>query len=79
MDDRMYLCIDLKSFFASVECAERGLDTMTTRLVVGRSLPAGAARSVWRSLPRSRNWACETDAEFMRFRPESTISQRFRG
>ena len=34
MDDRMYLCIDLKSFFASVECAERGLDTMTTRLVV---------------------------------------------
>ena len=33
-DDRMYLCIDLKSFFASVECAERGLDTMTTRLVV---------------------------------------------
>lgn len=34
MEDRMYLCIDLKSFFASVECAERGLDTMTTKLVV---------------------------------------------
>ena len=34
MEDRMYLCIDLKSFFASVECAERGLDTMKTRLVV---------------------------------------------
>ena len=34
MEDRMYLCIDLKSFFASVECAERGLDTMQTRLVV---------------------------------------------
>ena len=34
MEDRMYLCIDLKSFFASVECAERGLNTMTTRLVV---------------------------------------------
>ena len=30
----MYLCIDLKSFFASVECAERGLDAMTTNLVV---------------------------------------------
>lgn len=29
-----YLCIDLKSFFASVECVERGLDPMTTRLVV---------------------------------------------
>lgn len=30
----MYLCIDLKSFFAAVECAERGLDLMTTNLVV---------------------------------------------
>lgn len=30
----IYLCIDLKSFFASVECAERGLDPMTTNLVV---------------------------------------------
>lgn len=29
-----YLCIDLKSFFASVECVERNLDPMTTRLVV---------------------------------------------
>lgn len=32
--ERMYLCIDLKSFYASVECADRGLDPMTTRLVV---------------------------------------------
>lgn len=31
---RFYLCIDLKSFYASVECAERNLDVMTTRLVV---------------------------------------------
>ena len=31
---RQYLCIDLKSFFASVECVERGLDPMTTNLVV---------------------------------------------
>lgn len=31
---RTYLCIDLKSFYASVECAERGLDPMTTNLVV---------------------------------------------
>ena len=30
----MYLCIDLKSFYASVECVERGLDPMTTDLVV---------------------------------------------
>lgn len=32
--ERKYLCIDLKSFFASVECVERGLDPMTTNLVV---------------------------------------------
>ena len=31
---RQYLCIDLKSFYASVECVDRGLDPMTTRLVV---------------------------------------------
>lgn len=30
----VYLCIDLKSFYASVECAARGLDPMTARLVV---------------------------------------------
>lgn len=28
------MCIDLKSFYASVECAERGLDAMTTNLIV---------------------------------------------
>ena len=35
MDElRCYFVIDMKSFFASVECAERGLDAMTTKLVV---------------------------------------------
>lgn len=34
MEERIYLCIDLKSFYASVECVERGLDPMTTNLVV---------------------------------------------
>ena len=34
MDARYYLCIDLKSFFASVECVDRGLDSMKARLVV---------------------------------------------
>ncbi len=33
-EDRCCACIDLKSFYASVECAERGLDPMTARLVV---------------------------------------------
>ncbi len=34
MKDRIYLAIDLKSFYASVECVERGLDPLTTNLVV---------------------------------------------
>ncbi len=33
-EQRTYLAIDLKSFYASVECRERGLDPMTTNLVV---------------------------------------------
>ena len=34
MDGRTYIAIDLKSFYASVECIERGLDPLTTNLVV---------------------------------------------
>ena len=34
MEDRWYAAIDLKSFYASVECVERGLDPLDTLLVV---------------------------------------------
>ncbi len=34
MENKCYMVIDLKSFYASVECVDRGLDPMTTRLVV---------------------------------------------
>ncbi|MDF2843094.1 MAG: repair protein [Herbinix sp.] len=34
MEERVYLCIDLKSFYASVECVERGLNSLTTNLAV---------------------------------------------
>ncbi len=37
MKERTYLAIDLKSFYASVECLERGLDPMRTNLVVADS------------------------------------------
>ena len=40
MAERTYLAIDLKSFYASVECVERGLDPLRTNLVV-----ADAART----------------------------------
>ena len=32
--ERIYLCIDLKTFYASVECVDRGLDTLVDNLVV---------------------------------------------
>lgn len=32
--NKIYVCIDLKSFYASVECVERGWDPLTARLVV---------------------------------------------
>ena len=34
MENKSYLCIDLKSFYASVESVERGLDPMKVNLVV---------------------------------------------
>lgn len=34
MAERIYVAIDLKSFYASVECMQRGLDPLTTNLVV---------------------------------------------
>ncbi len=37
MENRNFLCIDLKSFFASCECIERGLDPFNTPLVVANT------------------------------------------
>ena len=34
MDGKIYMCIDLKSFFASVECADMGIDPFKENLVV---------------------------------------------
>lgn len=36
-EQKIYVSIDLKSFYASVECRERGLDPLTTNLVVADS------------------------------------------
>ena len=46
----IYIAIDLKSFYASVECVERGLDPLTTNLVVAdesRSCCVTFIESVW--------------------------------
>lgn len=43
MNNKVYLCIDLKSFYASVECVERGLDPFTINLVVADPTRGGGA------------------------------------
>ena len=42
MNERIYFCIDLKSFYASVECVERKLDPFKTDLVVADKSRRGA-------------------------------------
>ncbi|MDW2975023.1 MAG: hypothetical protein R8M70_03160 [Alphaproteobacteria bacterium] len=49
MAERFYLCIDLKSFFASVEAVERGLDPFTTNLVVADSSRGRALHDDWKN------------------------------
>ncbi len=46
---RTYLCIDLKSFYASVECVARDLDPMTTNLVV--AAPERTKKPICRAIP----------------------------
>lgn len=43
MEEKIYLCIDLKSFYASVECVERGLDPFDINLVVADPDRGGGA------------------------------------
>jgi DNA polymerase V len=48
MPDRTYIAIDLKSFYASVECADRRLAPLATNLVVVRE-SLTEKTSAWRS------------------------------
>ena len=47
MKQRTYIAIDLKSFYASVECRERNLDPLDTNLVVADE------RTTWNTAPAS--------------------------
>lgn len=86
-----YICIDLKSFYASVECAERGLDPMTTDLVVAD--PSRDKGTICLAVsPSLKAKGVKTVAGYMRFQnilpiswlrhgcsSISTIPQRFMG
>ena len=52
MENRSYLIIDLKSFYASCECVMRGLDPMTTDLVVADAAVPELRRRNLQHLPR---------------------------
>ena len=51
---RSYIAIDLKSFYASVECKERELDPMTTNLVVADKKPR-AEKTICLAVSLQRN------------------------
>ena len=58
--DRTYICIDLKSFYASVECRERGLDPLMTNLVVADHIgileEESYKRTLWSHRPLTDFW-----------------------
>ena len=56
---RMYLCIDGKSFYASVECAERGLNPFETNLVVADPSRGKNALCLAISFCETRDEGCE--------------------
>lgn len=54
---KTYVAIDLKSFYASVECVERGLDSLTTNLVVADA--SRTDKTICLFLPRcEKEWRC---------------------
>ena len=52
--NQSYLCIDLKSYYASVECVDRGLDPFTANLVVADRVRGMGALCLAVSPARSR-------------------------
>lgn len=73
-----FLCIDLKSFYASVECVERGLDPFTTNLVVAD--PDRSVSTICLAItPAMKSWGSVTVAGSMRYRIISNILWQNRG
>ena len=82
--DRSIMCIDLKSFFASVECVERGLDPFSTPLVVadisrGEGAMTLAATPYLRSLgvsSRSRVFTLPKNIDIIYAKPRMHLYER---
>ena len=52
---KTYIAIDLKSFYASVECSVRSLDALTTNLIVADSTRTEKTICTQKSLERGAN------------------------
>lgn len=63
--ERVYIAIDLKSFYASVECVERESDPLTTNLVVADESRT-AKQYVLQLLLLLRNMDFPDEAGFLR-------------
>lgn len=74
---RTYLCIDMKSFYASVECAERGLSPFETNLVVADESRGKGAITLAIS-PKMKALGVKIVAGCLRFRKTSSILSRSR-
>lgn len=70
---KAYLCIDLKTFFASVECVERKLDPFAVNLVVADPSRGKGALCLAVS-PKMKEQGFITGAEFLKYRIISPIS-----
>ncbi|MCD8028363.1 MAG: DNA repair protein [Erysipelotrichaceae bacterium] len=85
MKDKVYLCIDLKSFYASVECVERGLDPFKINLVVADPTRGGGAITLAASpaikklgvSSRGRIYQIPKDIEYIIATPRMTLYMEY--
>ncbi|MCR0155781.1 DNA repair protein [[Clostridium] innocuum] len=85
MNNKIYLCIDLKSFYASVECVERGLDPFKINLVVADPTRGGgtitlAATPAIKQLgvpSRGRIYEIPKDIEYITATPRMTLYMKY--
>ena len=67
MQKKTYIAIDLKSFYASVECVERGKDPMTTCQMCIRDRPISHEPSVIIWYIKNLLKSCEIHLGFMKY------------
>ena len=77
MNNKVYLCIDLKSFYASVECVERGLDPFKINLVVADPTRGGGAITL-AATPAIKKLGVPIVVESMKYQKVSNISAPLR-